>query len=117
MHFLEIENEFDHPDTARMFKGKLQKITKCPFCKHESLPRDEVFNSLSLSLPNNEEINSLSLGSPVDLNQLLQEYFKTYTLDEDNKADCNNCNTKRQLQINTKISSLPDTLILHLKRF
>jgi ubiquitin C-terminal hydrolase len=59
----------------------------------------------------------LSTSTNIDLYDCLSEYFKTDTLDAQNKLFCQHCQNLSIAQMRFRIKQLPKILIIHLKRF
>jgi len=54
---------------------------------------------------------------PVELLDCMQEFFKTDTLDEQNKYHCQSCGRLTRAKTRFRMKSLPKILIVHIKRF
>lgn len=54
---------------------------------------------------------------PVNIYDCISEFFKTDTLDVQNKLFCQNCQNLSIAQMRFRITHLPRILIIHLKRF
>ena len=52
-----------------------------------------------------------------NLNESLKNYFKTEIMDGDNKINCENCKTKRICHKHLILKTLPNILVISLKRF
>eukprot|EP01132_Coremiostelium_polycephalum_P001351 gene1351-1706_t len=74
-------------------------------CPHVS-EREEPFYTISLEVKNKKEIQ-----------ESLQLYVESETLDGDNKYFCSQCSQKVKAHMRRCIKTLPNTLILHNKRF
>jgi len=88
-----------------VFGGKLSHIVTCQECKHSSERSEDC---LSLSLDVKGKSNVL---------ESLKLYIQGEALDGDNQYYCEKCQAKRDSLKMCCVSSLPNNLILHLKRF
>ncbi|KAN0019138.1 hypothetical protein ACTFIU_002340 [Dictyostelium citrinum] len=88
-----------------IFEGTLTNETKCLTC--ESITnKDESFLDLSIDIEQNKSLtNCLSNFSSIEI------------LSKNDKFFCDQCNSLQEAQKRMKIKKLPNTLIIHLKRF
>lgn len=82
----------------------------CPVCGHESIKFD-VFSSISLPLAASKG------GSAIPLDDCLEKFTEGEQLDENNAWYCVNCKKHVCALKMLALWSVPDILILHLKRF
>lgn len=85
--------------------GKLSSQLICKGCPHRS-ERDDPFYVISLDIKDKASIQ-----------EALELYVKGEMLEGDNAFKCEKCNTKRDTLKRSCVKTLPNTLILHLKRF
>ena len=90
-----------------IFFGQLFCSVLCPKCNNTSITT-EPFMFLSVPLPK---------ASEICLQNCIECYSQTNTLDEKNKWFCNSCQQKVKAMQKTGIQRLPNVLIIHLKRF
>lgn len=88
-----------------IFGGELCHVIICQECKHRS-ERSEDCLSLSLDVKGKSNIT-----------ESLKLYIQGEALDGDNQYYCEKCQAKRDSLKMCCVSSLPNNLILHLKRF
>ncbi|KAM7534119.1 hypothetical protein Aperf_G00000106745 [Anoplocephala perfoliata] len=120
------------------FVGHLQTRLRCLQCNNVST-RDELFWNLALCVPevsanikDSKEISqnrssstasSTSGASPatadscVTLEDCLNAFTKSETLDDADKPMCSECKTKCKAELQVKISKLPQILVLQFQRF
>ncbi|DBA96007.1 TPA: hypothetical protein ACH3X1_001511 [Trebouxia sp. C0004] len=99
-----------------IFAGQLQSTLECPACHALSHTFDE-FMDLSLPLPQKSG-HSLRGGKTCTIQDCLNAFTETETLEEDEGYNCQSC--KRRGVCATKKLTLyrcPPVLVLHLKRF
>ncbi|EGG24714.1 peptidase C19 family protein [Cavenderia fasciculata] len=88
-----------------IFEGILTNETKCLTC--ESITsKDESFLDLSIDIQQNTSITSC-----------LSNFSSVETLSKNDKFFCDKCISLQEAQKRMKIKKLPNTLIIHLKRF
>eukprot|EP01119_Soliformovum_irregulare_P004626 TRINITY_DN1568_c0_g1_i1.p1 TRINITY_DN1568_c0_g1~~TRINITY_DN1568_c0_g1_i1.p1 ORF type:complete len:2028 (+),score=618.17 TRINITY_DN1568_c0_g1_i1:116-6085(+) len=87
------------------WSGKLTNQLICRGCPHRS-ERDDPFSTISLDIKNKSNIL-----------EALDLYVKGEMLEGTNAYHCEKCNTKRDTLTRSCIKTLPNTLIIHLKRF
>eukprot|EP01116_Phalansterium_solitarium_P000716 TRINITY_DN10564_c0_g1_i1.p1 TRINITY_DN10564_c0_g1~~TRINITY_DN10564_c0_g1_i1.p1 ORF type:complete len:1509 (+),score=570.89 TRINITY_DN10564_c0_g1_i1:105-4631(+) len=85
--------------------GKLSSQLICKGCPHRT-EREEGFYTISIDIKDKQ-----------DIEQALATYVKGDMLEGDNAYFCERCHLKRDTLKRSCIKSLPNTLILHLKRF
>eukprot|EP01118_Nematostelium_gracile_P017797 TRINITY_DN7716_c0_g1_i1.p1 TRINITY_DN7716_c0_g1~~TRINITY_DN7716_c0_g1_i1.p1 ORF type:complete len:385 (+),score=91.04 TRINITY_DN7716_c0_g1_i1:19-1173(+) len=89
----------------RIFEGILTNETKCLTCETVT-SKNESFLDLSLDIEQNHSISSC-----------LRNFSSTETLRGTEKFFCDQCHSKQEAEKRIKIRRLPNTLVLHLKRF
>ncbi|KYR00024.1 peptidase C19 family protein [Tieghemostelium lacteum] len=88
-----------------IFEGILTNETKCLTC--ESITnKDESFLDLSIDIEQHRSLNSC-----------LSNFSSVEVLSKNDKFFCDKCNSLQEAQKRMKIKKLPNTLIIHLKRF
>ncbi|CAD8213785.1 unnamed protein product [Paramecium octaurelia] len=93
-----------------LFKGQITSFMKCPNC-NKTIIHQEVFFDLSLPL-----LSKCFVQRKLTINECLSNYFKEESIDGEWK--CSECNQQsKNIKRGIKISSAPNILILHLKRF
>ena len=92
------------------FFGTTKSIVSCPICKHQSPEEYYAWSVLSLSLDKRKQENILQ--------DLLVKNTDTEDLEE-NTQKCRNCKgvSNRRLTKKLTLTSTPEILVLHLKRF
>lgn len=95
------------PVTSRI-QGQYLSRLQCTVCNFTSTTFN-AFSCLSLPIPQHR--------NPVDLKECFQLFTQQEILDGDNAWNCPNCKTRRRTIKTMRISRLPYTLIVHLKRF
>mmetsp|Transcript_12467 Transcript_12467/g.20271 ORF Transcript_12467/g.20271 Transcript_12467/m.20271 type:complete len:3278 (-) Transcript_12467:248-10081(-) len=88
-----------------VFGGTVTNQIICRGCPHYS-ERDEAFYVISLEVKNKKTIE-----------ESLDLYVQGEMLEGDNRYQCAQCSEKRDAVKRACIKTLPNTLILHLKRF
>ena len=91
-------------------QGMHRSHLTCPRCGRESIKFD-VFSSISVPLATNKD------GSPVQLEDCLELFMEGEQLDEVNAWYCPNCREHVCALKMIALWSVPDILIIHLKRF
>ncbi|KAJ2999284.1 hypothetical protein HDV02_003217 [Globomyces sp. JEL0801] len=92
-------------DIERIFGGKIRSQIKCLHCNSLSNTNDPILD-LSLDIRN--------CGS---IEHALKRYTAIETLNKDNQYKCEKCNHLRDAEKRITIDSLPQTLVIHVKRF
>ncbi|KAJ3092507.1 hypothetical protein HK102_006495 [Quaeritorhiza haematococci] len=107
--FDRLENILKDTPQAILFKkhfgGKLLQQIKSRDCEHIS-EREESFFAIQCEVKNKKSVE-----------ESLQSYIEGEMLDGDNKYYCSKCGKHVDAIKRACIKSLPDTLIVHLKRF
>lgn len=88
-----------------IFQGITVNETRCLCCETVTT-RDETFLDLSLEISPNSSITSC-----------LRNFSSKETLANEDKFYCDNCGSQMEAQRRMRIKKLPNTLVLHLKRF
>jgi len=88
-----------------IFEGTLTNETKCLCCENIT-SKDESFLDLSIDIEQNSSLTGC-----------LKKFSATETLEKQNKFFCEYCSSLQEAQKRMKIKSLPQVLIIHLKRF
>ena len=89
------------------FTGLTCQIIQCSECLNSSSTYN-TYCVMSLSLPKKSNIT---------LDEAFQEEFKSELLQDDSQYQCNNCNKKVEATKKIYMWSLPDILVLTLKRY
>eukprot|EP00546_Thalassionema_frauenfeldii_P005026 CAMPEP_0178910418 /NCGR_PEP_ID=MMETSP0786-20121207/9088_1 /TAXON_ID=186022 /ORGANISM="Thalassionema frauenfeldii, Strain CCMP 1798" /LENGTH=943 /DNA_ID=CAMNT_0020582671 /DNA_START=199 /DNA_END=3026 /DNA_ORIENTATION=- len=92
------------------FQGMHRSHVTCPICGRESIKFD-VYSSISVPVPTSKS------QAPVYLNECLEKFTEGEQLDENNAWYCPNCKRHVCALKMLAVWSLPDILIIHLKRF
>jgi ubiquitin carboxyl-terminal hydrolase 9/24 len=111
-----FSNLTDQLDSQLKKKGKIEVFQKtfsgmftdqiiCKDCPHH-YERKEPFWSLQLNVKSSHT-----------LQEALQQFVKGEVLEKDNAYFCEKCNEKRDATKRMCIKSLPESLVIHLKRF
>jgi len=119
-----INDEMESKMPELLFQGRLQSIIKCLSCgtlsKSEepfwTLPIDLVSRLNSESASSEERDNAVSMKS-YSLEELLRSFTEIESLSGENLYECDYCEAKVLATKQFKISSAPNTLIVHIKRF
>ncbi|GAM28012.1 hypothetical protein SAMD00019534_111880 [Acytostelium subglobosum LB1] len=88
-----------------IFEGTLTNETKCLTCESVT-NKDESFLDLSIDIDQNTSITSC-----------LSNFSSVEILSKNDKFFCDKCISLQEAQKRMKIKKLPNTLIIHLKRF
>ena len=91
-------------------QGLQRNFVKCPACGKESVKFD-VYSTLSLPLPQSEN------GGVISIYHCLEQFTMGEQLDEENAWYCSACKKHVRALKTMKLWSIPDILIIHLKRF
>jgi ubiquitin carboxyl-terminal hydrolase 9/24 len=95
-----------HKCLQQLLGGKLLSQKRFPKdCGHK-YEREEAFIRLELQIRGKESIE-----------ESLQSFIEAEVMDGDNKVECEKCATKKAAVRRTCFGTLPNLLILHLKRF
>ncbi|CAB4055643.1 USP20_33 [Lepeophtheirus salmonis] len=100
-----------------IFDGKLISNVQCLTCNRISTT-EETFQDLSLPIPNQESVTSnatITNNASQGWLSWIWSYF--YELKGDNMYSCEKCKKLRNGLKYSKVTILPDTLCIHLKRF
>lgn len=92
------------------FQGMLQTTLTCPQCNKISKKFD-IFSSLSLTLIGPTD------GRPIPIESCLEHFTRQEQLDDHNAWHCTNCKQRVRAIKQVQLWSVPDILIIHLKRF
>ncbi|XP_066321902.1 ubiquitin carboxyl-terminal hydrolase 3-like [Miscanthus floridulus] len=87
------------------FQGTLTNETRCLMCETITA-KDETFFDLSVDIEQNSSLTSC-----------LKNFFSTETLNADDKFFCDKCCSLQEAEKRMKIKKVPQTLVIHLKRF
>ncbi|GAA6051364.1 hypothetical protein JCM3770_004503 [Rhodotorula araucariae] len=93
------------------FQGQLRNRMECMHC-HQTSTTFSPMQTLSLSIP-----TPRAPGLVVTLSQCIDEFLREEILHGDNAWNCPSCHTLRSTSKRFSIARLPQTLIIHLKRF
>ena len=108
-----LESATPGQSPAESMRGSSDQTLECPHCTQVSTIRSTPFFTWQIPLPSQEaDSHSHKLS---DL--FLDSCTLPETLDEDNMCFCSTCNEQRAYCKSDTISSLPDILCVHLKRF
>ena len=89
-----------------LFNGQYM-YEKIPMeCDHEQEPRKDAFVRIELQVRNKD-----------DVHEALADQFQSELMDGGNKVHCEQCGVNRATLRRCSMGSLPNALILHLKRF
>jgi len=87
----------------KLFGGMVHNIIKCNYCGNKSHNYDSFF-TLQLNVKN-------------DIYDSMDDFIKEEQIDRDNMILCDFCGMKNKAHKKTAISSMPEILVIHLKRF
>jgi len=119
-----INDEMESKIPALLFQGRLQSIIKCLSCDTIStseepfwtLPVDLV-SRLSSHSGSSYDLDKAASKKTYSLEGLLRSFTEIESLSGENLYECDKCNAKVLATKQFKISSAPNTLIVHIKRF
>lgn len=94
--------------TTLFFEGTLSTTITCNKCQNIS-NRNETFTDMALSFPDNNE--------DLRLNDLMDFYFSTETMEGANQYFCENCQGLCDASKRTRLRKAPNHLLLTLSRF
>lgn len=92
----------------KLFQGIVTNETKCLSCENIT-SNEETFLDLAIDIPFNHNSTSLS--------HCLNNFSRLETLTHQNKFYCNSCSSLQEAVKTIKIKSLPEILVINLKRF
>lgn len=92
----------------KLFQGISTSETKCLSCETIT-SKDEAFLDLSVDVPHDRHSTSLTYS--------LNNFSKLETLTHQNKFYCNSCSSLQEATKTIKMKSLPEVLVINLKRF
>ena len=100
------ENENEYKDLFRFFFG-IKAVDELKFvdCGHKRY-NEFFYNNIQL------EVKGFN-----NLNNSMKNYFKTEIMDGENKINCEGCNKKMTCHKRQLFKSLPNILVINLKRF
>ena len=87
----------------KLFGGMVHNMIKCDYCGNMSHNYDSFF-TLQLNVQN-------------DIYECMDDFIKEEQMDNDNMILCDFCGMKNKAHKKTSISSMPEILVIHLKRF
>ncbi len=87
----------------KLFGGMIHNIIKCDYCGNRSHNYDSFF-TLQLNVSN-------------DIYECMDDFIKEEQIDKDNMTLCDFCGMKNKAHKKMNISSMPEILVIHLKRF
>ncbi|CCE63182.1 hypothetical protein TPHA_0E00870 [Tetrapisispora phaffii CBS 4417] len=90
-----------------LFQGVIKYTTRCLTCDNIT-SREELFLDFAIEVSNNEETN---------IQEILGDYSQREMLNGSNKFFCDCCSGLQEAERIVGLKKLPETLILHLKRF
>ncbi|RKP28142.1 hypothetical protein SYNPS1DRAFT_11648 [Syncephalis pseudoplumigaleata] len=99
------------------FQGQYKSTLVCPQCNKVSVTFDP-FMYLTLPVPA-IKLRNIATGTkgPLTLARCLEEFTRAEQLSEDDSWYCPQCKEHRQATKKFDLWRLPDTLVVHLKRF
>jgi len=101
----------DATDTLkRCFLGKQVKLKRCQVCDNVSFSKDEEFYRLELTVKNEQSTKN-------DLRECLDAFTAPEDMFGDNKVDCDFCKMRTNTTFVTCLTSIPNFLFIHPKRF
>lgn len=104
-----LGRELTGPNWCRdTFQGQIANETRCLRCESITL-REEPFLDLAVDIPLN--------GCSYSLSHTLDNYSRLEMLRHQNKFYCNTCVSLQEAQKTSKISKLPQVLVVNFKRF
>ena len=92
---------------SQLFHGQLASNLQCETCHHISTTTHAT-SMLSVPIVNK---------TGCSVNQCISEFLKSEKLEGENKWECPNCKIKRNATKTLQLVTLPEVLIIHLKRF
>lgn len=95
-----------------LFGGMTYLTTTCEYCMNNSYNFD-IYQTLQLSIP----VQGNNMYQEFTLNECMEQFAKTETLDRDNKIICEFCGLKNKSRKRTMLWNTPKILIIQLKRF
>jgi ubiquitin C-terminal hydrolase len=87
----------------KLFNGMVHNIIKCNYCNNISHKYESFF--------------TLQLNVHDTIYDSMDDFIKNEQMDKDNMKVCDFCGMKNQAHKETIISSMPEILVIHLKRF
>lgn len=96
---------------TQLFYGLQQTLVKCSECDNV-FPKYDPYSYLSLSFP-----NELISNRKILITDLLDYYVQIESMKGDNQYYCDSCKKKTDARKNQMLWSLPEVLIIQLKRF
>lgn len=99
------QNSFmeEYSIVKKLFGGMIHNIIKCDYCGNRSHNYDSFF-TLQLNVRN-------------DIYECMDDFVKEEQIDKDNMILCDFCGMKNKAHKKMNISSMPEILVIHLKRF
>ena len=98
-----------------LFVFNLQPLSAC--VRHSHGESKEHKQSARSNRFGQAQQQTLRNNEPVDLYDCISEFFKTDTLDAQNKYYCHHCESLSIAQMRFRLKQLPRILIIHMKRF
>jgi ubiquitin carboxyl-terminal hydrolase 2/21 len=99
-----------------LFGGQLRSTLSCSKCKSVSIAFDP-FMDLSLPIPKPKSSLFRSAKNVTSLEDCLDEFFASETLDHQEKVFCKKCGKHTVMQKRLSLFRFPKVLVLHVKRF